>query len=316
MLDNLRVFITAAEQRSLTRTAAHLAMTVATVSRRVSELEQQLQCELFHRSNKGLMLTPAGQSYYDETADFIHELDLRLCNLDQSLNSLQGELRIMAPTNIGSGPLDPFWRSFTERYPQISLQVKLGDPDDDVIASQVDIAIRSGPQQNSSLIQRRVGTIEPVLVAGKDSCYPSPSHLGELELCPSVAVHMFSDWHLYNGQQQTRVNKKHNHVSNDMNFALNLVRAGAGIALLPRSMVQSELDCGELIPILPEWTGAAREISLLWPQKRTLSVRARLFRDELIDFLQQQNWINMQKSLDASSHPAAPLFTQKRSNDL
>lgn len=311
MLDNLRVFVTAAEQRSLTRAAAQLAMTVATVSRRVSELEQQLQCELFHRSNKGLILTPAGQSYYDETADFIHELDLRLCNLDQSLNSLHGELRIMAPTNIGSGPLDRFWRSFAERYPQISLQVKLGDPDDDVMASQVDIAIRSGPQQNSSLIQRRLGTIEPVLVAGCELGYPIPRNLGELNQRPSVAVYMFSDWHLHNGQQQIRVNKKHNHLSNDMNFALNLVRAGAGIALLPRSMVQSALDSGELIQVLPEWKGTAREISLLWPQKRTLSVRARLFRDELMHFLQQQNWINMQKSPGEPSHSAAPLFTQK-----
>ena len=62
MLDNFKVFITAAEQKSLTNAAAELEMTIATVSRRVHELEKQLGCELFHRSNKGLTLTPAGQS--------------------------------------------------------------------------------------------------------------------------------------------------------------------------------------------------------------------------------------------------------------
>ncbi|MEN8615746.1 helix-turn-helix domain-containing protein [Shewanella baltica] len=60
MLDNLKIFVAAAEQRSLTNAALSLGMTIATVSRRMSELEQQLGCELFHRSNKGLTLTPAG----------------------------------------------------------------------------------------------------------------------------------------------------------------------------------------------------------------------------------------------------------------
>lgn len=293
MLDNLKVFITAAEHNSFTQAAAELSMTLATVSRRINELEQQLQCKLFHRSNKGLTLTPAGQAYYNETRDFIHELDVRLSNLDESLNSLEGELRIMAPTNIGSGPLDPFWRAFVAQHPYISLEVKLGDPDDDVIANQVDIAIRSGPQQNSALIQSAVGSIVPILVAAPSPNTPTPQTLTELQQCPSVAVHMFSQWDLYNGQERLQLHKKHNHISNDMNFALNLVKAGAGIALLPRSMVQNGLETGELIQILPQWTGAPREISLLWPQKRTLSARAKLFRQQLMLFLQQQNWITM-----------------------
>lgn len=301
MLDNLRVFITAAEKSSFTQAAADLSMTVATVSRRINELEQDLQCALFHRSNKGLTLTPSGQSYYDETADFIHELDLRLCNLDESLNSLQGELRVMAPTNIGSGPLDSFWRSFVEHHPEISLQVRLGDPDEDVIANQVDIAIRSGPQENSALVQRTIGTIVPVLVVSSTFQRPLPRLVSELEHCPSIAVHMFSQWHLYSGQGQQRIQKKHNHICNDMTFVLNLVKAGAGVALLPLSMVQQGLDTGELIRVLPDWMGAPREISLLWPQKRTLSARAKLFRDELMCFLYQQNWIEMRQSQNIGS---------------
>ncbi len=129
MLDNLKVFISAAEQSSLTGAASELGMTIATVSRRVHELEQQLRCELFHRSNRGLTLTPSGQAYYEETADFIHELDLRLVNLDKSLNSLEGELRVMAPTNIGSGPLDEFWSQFVTDNHSISLNILLSDPE-------------------------------------------------------------------------------------------------------------------------------------------------------------------------------------------
>lgn len=293
MLDNFKVFITAAEQKSLTNAAAELEMTIATVSRRVHELEKQLGCELFHRSNKGLTLTPAGQSYYEETSGFIHELDVRLLNLDNSLHSLNGELKVMAPTNIGSGPLDEFWRSFVVNNPGISLNITLGDPDDDVIANQVDIAIRSGPQQNSSLIQKKLGTITPVLVTSSTDKNDLPETIDHLESYPSIAAQLFSDWTLINGNEKYVFSKKHNHISNDMNVTLNLVKAGAGIALLPMSIVYNDIERGELKRVFPSWNGVPREISLLWPQKRTLSARAKRFREELISFLRNQNWFNM-----------------------
>lgn len=293
MLDNLKIFISAAEQRSLSSAAADLGMTISTVSRRVHELEQKLQCELFHRSNKGLRLTPSGQAYYEETAGFIHALDLRLLNLERSLNSLEGELRVMAPTNIGNGPLNQFWRSFVENNAGISLNILLGDPDDDVISNQVDIAIRSGPQQNSSLIQQNLGTIKPVLVASSDFKDRMPKDLSTLELLPSIAAQLFSEWALSNGDEERLINKKHNHISNDMAVTLNLVNAGAGIALLPMSMVYHEIENGTLIRILPTWSGVPREISLLWPKKRTLSARSKRFREELVEFLKKQSWFSV-----------------------
>jgi Transcriptional regulator len=268
-------------------------MTVATVSRRMQELEQQLECELFHRSNKGLTLTPTGRSYYEETAEFIHELNLRLLNLERSLNSLEGELRIMAPTNIGSGPLDPFWRSFVANNPGISLTIRLGHPDEDVISNQVDIAIRSGPQQNSSLIQQKIGMITPVLVASPALTDFLPQDISQLESFPSIAAQLFSDWSLNNEDEKRFLHKKHNHISNDMTVTLTLAKAGAGIALLPLSMVYQEIENGELIRVLPAWCGAPREISLLWPKKRTLSARAKRFREELLEFLREQKWFTM-----------------------
>ncbi|MCS6192576.1 LysR family transcriptional regulator [Shewanella baltica] len=292
MLDNLKIFVAAAEQRSLTNAALSLGMTIATVSRRMSELEQQLGCELFHRSNKGLTLTPAGTAYYEETASFIHELDLRLVNLDKSLNSLDGELRVMAPTNIGNGPLDQFWQSFVANNPSISLSILLADPRDNVIPQQVDIAICSGPQQNSSLIQQRIGSITPILVAAPNETNILPLEIGDLERYPSIAAQLFSDWILLSDNETQSLRKKHHHISNDMNVTLNLVKAGAGIALLPMSMVHRELANGEVVRVFPAWAGVPREIFLLWPYQRTLSIRAKHFRDELSNYLREQQWFN------------------------
>lgn len=292
MLDHLKVFTVAVEQQSMTGAAEALDMTVATVSRRISELEGQLGCALFHRSNKGLVLTPAGRAYYDETAGFIHELDLRLLNLDRSLNSLEGELSIMAPTNIGNGPLDLFWQSFVSSYPEIRMNVILDDPDANVIDRQVDIAIRSGPQQNSALIQQTLGSITPVLVAATGADMTLPMSVDELPAVPSIAAHLFSDWTLLSSHGKRSFHKQHIHISNDMTVTRNLVKAGAGIALLPMSMVYHDIQAGALTRILPSWSGVPREISLLWPKTRTLSARAQCFRRELIVFLKQQYWFN------------------------
>lgn len=290
MLDNLKIFIAVAELQSLSRGAESLGMTLATVSRRLHELENKLGCELCHRSNRGIALTQAGQAYYEETADFIHELNARLSNLDNTLNSLSGELKIMVPTNIGNGPLNEFWRSFSVNNPEISLNITLGEPDDDVIANQVDIAIRSGPQQNSSLIQKKLGNISTILVVSSMYKKPLPKKVSHLELYPSIAANLFKEWVLNNGQENYTVSKKHNHISNDMSVTLNVVKAGAGVALLPMSMVYHELENGEVERVLPTWSGPTREISLLWPKKRTLSKRAIKFRDELIIFLKAQPW--------------------------
>jgi LysR family transcriptional regulator AphB len=293
MLDNLKIFICAAEHQSLTDAATRLGMTVATVSRRLRELEKQLGCELFHRSNKGLTLTPAGKSYHQECSGYVHDLELRLENLDQSLNSLSGKLRIAAPTNIGSGPLDEFWQSFVAKYPEILLTIKLNDPTDDAIPQHADIAIGSGPQKNSSLIQKLVGSITPILVASSKRQGSLPESINDLETYPSIAAELFSNWELRAKNQQASIHKTHNHISNDMAVTLNLVKAGAGIALLPKSMIYRELQQGNLVQVMPEWCGIERQIHLVWPYQRTLSIRAKTFRDELTGFLQKQSWFNL-----------------------
>ncbi|SBS39563.1 Chromosome initiation inhibitor [Marinomonas spartinae] len=154
-------------------------------------------------------------------------------------------------------------------------------------------ALRSGPQPNSSLIQKRLGHIEPILVASPNMPHPLPHSIEELKNAPSIASQMFSDWPLINSAgERHALNKDHQHISNDMNITLNLTKAGAGISLIPMSIVNTDLKKGELIRVLPEWRGQDREIYLVWPYRRSLSARASLFKDELMSFLEKQTWFH------------------------
>ncbi|ASK20482.1 LysR family transcriptional regulator [Halomonas sp. N3-2A] len=292
-LDDLNIFIVAANQRSLTATAATLKMTIATVSRRISALEATLGVELLHRSTKGLTLTPQGESYFRECEELVLALDQRISDLDQTLYSLSGPLKVMAPVNLGSGPLDAFWRHFIDRYPEIALTIELDNNVVDIRDHQADIALRSGPQKDSTLIQKHLGYIEPILVASPTMKHPIPSTIEELQACPSVAAKMFSDWLLFHQDgSQHACHKSHFHISNDMNIVLNLTTSGAGVSLMPASMVANSLQAGELIQVLPEWRGRHREIFLVWPYRRSLSARSKVFRSELIEFLSRQSWFH------------------------
>lgn len=291
MLDDLKIFIVAAETKSLTATADKLGMTIATVSRRIASLENTLGSVLLHRSTKGLTLTSVGESYYRECAEFIEALDQRISDLDHTLNSLEGEVKLLAPTNLGAGPLDEFWAYFTVQYPQISLRIELSNHFESLQDKQADLALRSGQSSNLSLIQRKIGEIQGILVASPD-LMPFPETIEQLEQSPSVAGQLFTDWHIThtdNGKKHS-ILKTHRHTSNDMRIAVNLAKHGQGVTLLPESLVYRDIQQGHLKRVLPDWHGRNREIYMVWASRRSLSVRAKLLRDELTQFLHNQEW--------------------------
>lgn len=254
--------------------------------------------ELFHRSNKGLTLTNTGKTYFQECAGFIKELNTRITNLHNSINSPSGSLTVVAPINIGSGPLDEFWKQFVARHPQIALNVQLVDPLEDLATCQADIGIQSGERRNSALVQKRIGSITPVLVAAPELAGMLPQQIEELQTCPSIATELFSDWVLLNGTEEVRIRKQHQHTSNEMSVTLSLVKAGAGVALLPLSMVHADIEQGRLVHLLPQWSGKPRLIYLIWPYQRTLSIRAKLFQEELLEFLGTQQWFSASSPME------------------
>ncbi len=290
MLDDLKIFIVAADTKSLTAAADKLGMTIATVSRRIAALEAKLGSVLLHRSTKGLTLTTVGERYYRECAEYIEALDQRISNLDHTLNSLEGEVKILAPTNLGTGPLDDFWAYFVAKYPKISLRIELSNYYESLQDTQADLALRSGQSPNLSLIQRKVGEIQSILVASP-TFSPLPQSIEELEQADSVVGQLFYDWHIIHesGEEHT-LQKTHRHTGNDMRIAVTLAKHGHGVSLLPQSMVYDAIQEGHLIRIMPDWRGQRREIYLVWAYRRSLSVRAKLVRDELTQFLHSQAW--------------------------
>lgn len=293
MLDELQLFIVAVEEGSLTSAAERMGLTVATASRRISSLEDHLGCRLLHRSPRGLSMTREGQAYFDECAEYVRSLHHRLENLNGALNSLSGPFRVLAPTNFAAGPLDDFWAAFVTRYPEIELSVEVSNEFVDLRHAQADLAIRIGPMPDSSLIQKRLGHIPTLLVAGSGAfgARRPPQTPGDLRQYPTVASRMISDWELVNTDgERVSLREKHKYVVNDLNMVATLVKSGAGIALLPLSQIAGDLKSGELVRVLSQWTGQKRDVHLIWPYRRALSVRAKVFIAMLEEFLATRPW--------------------------
>lgn len=238
-------------------------------------------------------MTREGQAYFDGCADYVRSLQHRLENLNGALNSLSGPIRVLAPTNFAVGPLDDFWKKFVTEYPGIELSVEVSNEFVDLRQARADLAIRIGPMPDSSLIQKRLGHIPTLLVfsSGGLENRHSPQTLDELRDSPTVASRMISDWDLTSTSgEKTSLRGKHKYVANDLNMAVTLVKSGAGIALLPLSQVARDLDSGELVRVLPQWSGQNRDVHLIWPHRRALSARAKVFIATLEAFLGSQPW--------------------------
>lgn len=291
MLDELRLFITTVEAGSLTAAADRLATTVATVSRRLSALERRLGRRLVHRSTRGLTLTRDGEAYFNECAALVRGLEDKLTELGMSLNSLEGSLRVLVPGNLAAGPLAPFWPQFIRAYPQIRLRVDASNEMVDLWQAQADVAIRIGAMEDSTLIQRRIGTIGTLLIGAGEKWRPDT--LEELADIPSVATDVLADWRLrhQNGERRTLA-RTHRYTTDNLALVTSMVKSGEAIALVPESEVYDELHRGTLVRLLPQWRGQDRPVYLVRPERKSESLRIRAFTEALTAFLAEQPWFS------------------------
>ncbi len=287
MIDDIALFIHIVQFRGLAAAAKQLQLPAATVTRRLQKLEAHIGSQLIYRSARQFNLTQEGEVYFQAYADLVQQFETTSKFLNADQHQLSGRLKVLAPTNISLGLLQPAWSAFIRAYPDIDLDLQLNNTTEDVISAQADIAIRIGPQNDSLLYQQRLGKISTILVASPEYLLLQgvPSTLDDLHQHRIIGVHNFSAWKLTNNktQQQVELHPKYTTSVNDLRFASQLACDAIGIALLPISEVNDELNKGVLRQILTPWNGPVRDIFTVWPSGKLLNAKAKCLRD----FMQQ-----------------------------
>ena len=286
MLDDIVLFVHIVNQQSLSAAANMLDIPVATVTRRLQRLENSLRVSLIHRSARRFELTGEGEVYFRAYSHLVEQFEQTQRSLRDDMYEMRGSLKVMAPVNLTAGFLQPMWSRFIQEYPDIQLELSLSNQLDDMISEKADLAIRVGPQTDSLLYQKRIGTINTVLVASPEylAKQGEPDCIKDLKQHRLIGAKSLMRWTLLDGAHQ-KVNFPPvlSTLVNDVNIVAALVKDGLGISLLPVTEVQPYLDSGDLIRVLPAWQGIGRDVFLVWPSGRLMNERTK----HLMSFIEQ-----------------------------
>lgn len=291
MLDDISLFVNIVKTGSLSKTAQLKAIPAATVTRRLQKLEHKLKCKLINRSARQFNLTFEGQKLFEECVYLVESLEERANCFESSANALTGKIKLLVPTNLAVGPLINGWSGFLSQYEDIEVEFHLDNKIDDFLATQADFAIRVGPQKSSELYQVRVGSIKTILVTSnkyiKTAQLPvSPEQLVSHQL---IVAESLAHWSLQNTQHRGQFDLRASNPrakANEFRLIKQLTIDGLGISLLPVSEVISELKSGQLVQVLPNWTGQDRNIYIIWAHGKLLTRRAKLFIEYLKSYIE------------------------------
>ncbi|NVK42456.1 MAG: LysR family transcriptional regulator [Oceanospirillaceae bacterium] len=294
-LDDLRYFVRVVEANSFTAAAERLGTQKSTLSRRISQLEDSLGIRLLQRTTRKLHLTPDGEELYERCRPLIEDLEDARHSLSAAQPEPQGRLRLTMPTELALALLDDVLASFLEQHPKIQLEVELTSRVIDLIEEGIDLAIRVGPLEDSSLIARPIAKVVRGLYAAPEylataaplrtpTDLPAHRYLGLLHRNDPL---QFENWE--GGETQlTEIPLR----TNSLTLMRYMASRGFGIARLPRFYAQPLVDAGKLQPVLPDYQVPCIQVNALYPSRRHLSPRTRLFLDHLFMALQSHPWAN------------------------
>lgn len=292
-LSAMRAFIRVVETGNFTRAADTLAMPKATVTNLIQGLEAHLHTKLLNRTTRRVMVTTDGALYYERAAQIVSELE----ELDGSLTNSQGlptgRLRVEMAGAFADWIVVPALCDFYQKYPEIRVDLGVGDRNVDYLAENVDCALRGGTPADQSLIARRVSEVEMLTCAAPlyIEKFGIPTRPEELEN-DHYSVSYFRaqtnrtyPFEFRKDNENLEINPRYLLSVNDSRTFVNAALNGLGIAQLPRFMIRDALARGELVEILPEWSREPLPLYIVYPPNRHLSNKVRVFVDWLVKLL-------------------------------
>jgi DNA-binding transcriptional LysR family regulator len=288
-LEALRLFCAVARARSFSRVARERAIPLATLSRRISALERQLDAQLLRRTTRRVEPTDAGSLLLERSEPALAQVDSAVECLSEESGRARGRLRITVPADFARHWLAAPLAGFALRHPDIRLELDVTDRVVNLVEERLDLAIRLGEQPDSSLVARRLATVANGLYAspGYLAALPPLAAPGDVEQLNALTLRgrrADREWRLKHGRREVTVTPRGNLTLNDMGALVALTTAGAGVALLPAPFVEPAVRSGALTRVLPEWEGPSTPVYAVYADRR-LPARLRLLLDHLRDWL-------------------------------
>jgi LysR family transcriptional regulator, regulator for bpeEF and oprC len=281
----MRVFARVVESGSFTKAAESMTIPKGTATKVVQQLELRLKVRLLNRTTRRVTVTADGAAYYERASRLLNDLDELEATLAQQQANPSGRLRVDVGAATASLIIIPALPDFYRRYPDIQLDLGVGDRPVDLVSDNVDCVIRGGEVLEPSLVARRIANLALISVAtpGYLAQHGTPVHPSELEERHTM-INYFSP---RTGRPYANIFEKDGEriefagrykVSvNESNANLAAVLAGLGVTQAARFAVAPYLASGRLVELLPDWTHPPIPIYVVYPPNRHLSARVRAF---------------------------------------
>jgi DNA-binding transcriptional LysR family regulator len=289
----MSVVLAVAEAGSLSAAARQQKTPLATVSRKVSELEAHLQTKLFNRSSRALVPTDAGRSYIAASKRILADVAEAERAASGEYTTPRGDLTVSAPITLGRYYLQPVVAEFLAAFAEVDVQLSLQDRAVNLLEEHVDVALRIGNLADSSLIAVRIGQIRRVVCASpaylKSRGTPkSPEDLSAHDLISYLPMQSPTLWRFKQDQTEYAVPVRSRLIVSNIESACDAARAGVGIAEAFSYHVAESIKSGELKPLLQDFQPPPLALSFVYSPSRFMPGKLRAFLDFAVPRLRER----------------------------
>ncbi|MEX1222201.1 MAG: LysR family transcriptional regulator [Idiomarina sp.] len=288
-LSDMAIYAKVVETGSFTQSADELQLSKGAVSKAVSRLESHLELRLLHRTTRKMSVTLEGRAFYEYCQQVVEQAAAAEHHLGSLREQPSGRIRVTAPVTFGSMRVAPLLPELLKQYPQLEVELVLHDKRIDLISENIDIAIRCGVLENSTLVARRLQDLPTILVATPAylKAQGTPQHPSELSQHQCLTISsQDKQWRLRGTNNEALDVTVGGRLSVNNNLALkHALLADIGIAFTPLYQVTNELADGRLVTILDDFMPTPTLVHAVYRHRAHVSAAFKVTLDYLREHL-------------------------------
>jgi DNA-binding transcriptional LysR family regulator len=283
-IDAMQAFVAVADLRGFAPAARKLGLSPSGVTRLIAALEERLGVRLLQRTTRSVTLTDVGARYLARARRILADVEEAESSAEGERTKPGGRLVVSAPNGFGRLHVSPVVSAYLERYPEVSVDLRLSDRMINLVEEGVDLAVRIGHLPDSTLVARHVGEMRRIVVASKEYLKrrgepKSPEAIASHDTIQFGAMTAEPEWRFASDGREIRVASAPRLATNSADAAIQYAEAGGGLTRVLAYQAAQSLKAGRLKIVLAAFEQPALPIHVVYPTSRLLSAKVRTFVD-------------------------------------
>ena len=287
---SMQVYASVVELGSFTAAANVFRMSPGMVTKHINAIEKRLDATLIKRTTRRLQVTEVGKAYYESCKDILKKIEDAEAGTAILSGKPKGLLKVTASLWFGSITLTPIICDYLNQFPDVSVELSLSDRFVDIIDEHFDVAIRIGELSDSSLIARKLATVELSICASpaylkKHGTPTKPEDLKNHECLGFTNWRSQSGWKVVEKALTNQGVSRSRFDSNNGQALRQAALKGIGIILMPKVLLEKDIQAGQLVEVLKDFTPPSRPVNAVYPKERQTTPKLASFVDYLAEHL-------------------------------